>query len=1020
MKKFIIILTSLFIATNFINANTAADSVLNAPAGQTAPSLYTGSISLNIPIYTINDPDFNLPISLVYNANAFMPSATDKPIAMNWTLNAGSKITRKLNSDDNNYDGRFYNSLSNYTTDIFYFNVNNCSGYFFITRDGEIKVVANEPFTIDISEGNAPSNALKLSVIKIVDKNGYTYFYGGDINALDQYAPAKPLYSDGIGNYTYDNVLQRINAWNLTKIVAPNGRQMTFSYLPQQIWGEAFEIFNNRCGNPFPSTKPTIYDENSIALYREYIDYDFRNGISIGTPCVQRMKTGYNGGYKEDDVDYVRPPGIPKVFEIDSWANKYAEFRRADNFISANFGDDLATFIYTKNSPNTTAVLSKIKISDIAFEMAFNYQIDSITHYYGENYKEVIIFLNTIKLKIDEEIRTCTLTRIEPSGYKNSPSSFRNKKLFLSKIKTFKGTEYNFNYNEEYDFNIVSSKPSVDDYGFSKINQAFGLIKSMTDELGAKTYFTFEKHNYERMKIYGFNANNQTDIILETNPKQNLYNNFRIQKIETKDENNNLVETKEYNYNIYDAPTTIMHAPSNPNVNTGTGTVTPNPNPAGDVSSGMLHCDFAFKYNNTIYGVFGRAILKSTEPYAVTYSKVTETVSFADKKYKNVYYFPTYEDLPDIFEENSVDLCDIVFFREKFWFYSCNSMSERRGLLKQKDEYEGPNTIKRSTLYEYQPLNIGGNNFIPFGYYGKNSYLKMYYAPTNTTKITTKEYFNGSELTTINEFEYDSKNRLSEHRTLDIDGKTYFTQYRYADDVLPDLNSSLSGFAGGFDKIQRQGWLGRAVEVLSGYKKGGTTYYTSGTISLFDKKVNPNQAQTPFTQQTEVQNYPPSYWLSNQSPYVPYHPAYVLVGQQLYVTLSREMSLVPENPLPSTNYTPLSVSQGGNVVFDETHYITTADYEYNNKLRLTKLIPYNAPFTTYIWDSKNLYPISETTNGFTTSFTYKLMIGLTSKTDPRGVTTYFNYDFLGRLIETSIDGNSGKEKLQNYQYHYKK
>jgi YD repeat-containing protein len=739
------------------------------------------------------------------------------------------------------------------------------------------------------------------------------------------------------------------------------------------------------------------------------------------------------GGVGDDnnnnDNDYTGSSTPPKAFESDSWTNKYAELRRPDGWVSANnIGDDYSVFITTANSPNTTAILSKIQISDIGFEINFNYKTDTIIDYSYENYVSIQPFLNTIQLKIDEEIKTCTLTRIESSCYELNTSpwktEYRKKYYFLSKINTFKGTEYKFNYNTECDL-PTSGQLFVDDYGFSKKNPQFGIITSMTDELGGKTCFTFEKHKYAKMKIYGLTSDYRTDILLETNPKQDLYNNFRIKKIETKDEYDNLVEKKEYNYNRYETNLAMYesyasgassnNAYVNPNVNAVDDTNIINYNP--NASSGLLHCDFAVKYNDATYGVFGRAILKSSEPYAVTYSKVTETVSFTDKKYKNVYYFPTYEELPDIFEENNIDLCNIEFFREKFWFYGCNSMSHRRGLLKQKDEYEGLSLLKRRTLYKYQPLNIGENaeNFILFG-----DALKMYYAPTNTTKIITTEFLNGNEISTETQFDYDFRNRLSEKRTVDIDGKTYFTKYRYADDIiqlrlygtasqdgLTPVERDYSGFAGGLQQIQRQGWLGKPVEVVSGFYENDVKYYTGGMISLFKKPSGNTNMQADF-HPIHAEN--PAYYLSSPLPYVPTHTA-------PFATLSREISLTLGEPVADYQFMQ---NNGGSIVFD-SRYKTVADYEYNNKLRLTKIIPDNAPETTYTWDRRNLYPVFETTNGFTTAFTYKLMIGLTSKTDPRGVTTYFDYDFLGRLIETSIKNTSGqKEKLQNYEYHYKK
>jgi YD repeat-containing protein len=43
-------------------------------------------------------------------------------------------------------------------------------------------------------------------------------------------------------------------------------------------------------------------------------------------------------------------------------------------------------------------------------------------------------------------------------------------------------------------------------------------------------------------------------------------------------------------------------------------------------------------------------------------------------------------------------------------------------------------------------------------------------------------------------------------------------------------------------------------------------------------------------------------------------------------------------------------------------------------------------------------------------------VGITSITDPQGVTTYFEYDSFGRLKNTK---DSDLKLLQEYNYHYK-
>lgn len=136
--------------------------------------------------------------------------------------------------------------------------------------------------------------------------------------------------------------------------------------------------------------------------------------------------------------------------------------------------------------------------------------------------------------------------------------------------------------------------------------------------------------------------------------------------------------------------------------------------------------------------------------------------------------------------------------------------------------------------------------------------------------------------------------------------------------------------------------------------------------------------------------------------------------------------------------------------------------QYDTKGNIQQMITFDDISSVYLWGYNNQYPIAEIKNvtfaqivavlGQTlidrvasasapsdadisainalrnnvttlkdiqiTTYTYKPLIGMLSKTDPSGLTVYYDYDSFGRLKETYIMESSTKKVVQSYGYHY--
>lgn len=128
-------------------------------------------------------------------------------------------------------------------------------------------------------------------------------------------------------------------------------------------------------------------------------------------------------------------------------------------------------------------------------------------------------------------------------------------------------------------------------------------------------------------------------------------------------------------------------------------------------------------------------------------------------------------------------------------------------------------------------------------------------------------------------------------------------------------------------------------------------------------------------------------------------------------------------------------------------------HKYDTKGNIQEVSPKYGPITSYIWGYNSLYPVAKIVNsGYNaavafvnmtilnnpqttdsqmrselnnlrqnlpnaqvTTYTYKPLIGMTSSTDPKGLTTYYEYDNFLRL--ENIKDNNG-DIIKNYKYNY--
>ncbi len=253
-------------------------------------SKLSGRLDLNIELMRIQDKDFDLPVALSYNSAGFMPSAPESYVGLNWSLNAGGAIIREVKgipddvmSVDGVYtDYGFIYFVENENTfsqeppiesmedwgrrgyihvkgtpfstgykaveassDIYHFNFGTHSGKFMINFDGSVSVVSNNggKYKVDLSDYYRSSfNSLpNAATIRIITDDGYTYSFGGTYDSVEYSYSWKNIWENSIGNHTntgsgngLDLVAPSgpsISSYHLSKIEAPNGRELNLEYV---------------------------------------------------------------------------------------------------------------------------------------------------------------------------------------------------------------------------------------------------------------------------------------------------------------------------------------------------------------------------------------------------------------------------------------------------------------------------------------------------------------------------------------------------------------------------------------------------------------------------------------------------------------------------------------------------------------------------------------------------------------------------------------------------------------------
>lgn len=532
----------------YLSNSTSAEVHDMIRYGEVETSLFTGTLNFSIPIYSLKDPDFNLDIILRYNSDGFKPMKHSGWVGYNWYLQTGGCITREVrNMPDEamrhigtNFSGSFayskgmylftqetdydkediymmnsdvfchctINQVMNigkncsfdvdYMPDIYHFNFLGYNGSFMINNKGNVQIISGDYVNVDLSEtidvnvtaasGQRPK-PLDTSQITIQTKDGYTFIFGGSISALE-FSYALGGYNSGI-----DQTPPTISTWHLSKVIAPNGRTMTYYYKAGGYEGaewpinnESLMVFNQYYDMFAPGCWWCLLDfNNMIHSLNYYVNYMSTNNLkfNITKDCI---------------LDSILISGEnPVHIKFNNSTSKRQLY--ASGATNSNVNNYMLESIQ---------VVSTDRIIRNA-SLKYDSQSDIGQNYYWQ-------FLDTVSISGEGEY---TLQ------YSNNLNSFPN-------IHMANDMEY-------YDL--------VDLYGYWKTTPFLGLLSEIHFPTGGYQKYIYNNHDYSTERRFHQLPDNNIELYTKETGTHPI-SGVRIQQIKTYDTDNELIEQRTFNYKM--------------------------------------------------------------------------------------------------------------------------------------------------------------------------------------------------------------------------------------------------------------------------------------------------------------------------------------------------------------------------------------------------------------------------------------------------------------------------------------
>lgn len=1015
--------------------------------GNYSVSHYTGTIDIGVDLFSEKVQNFDLKLGVSYNFLDNKPSTLPSQLGLGFSLNIGgcvTRVVRGLPDEKNGYIANagnkqyFQQNSTNYINDvirrdidnqpdIFYYKFGDYAGSFYFDDNKNIVQDNFSNMKIEVIYG-----ASDIYGVVFIDHQGVKYEFKNYEEST--YSP-KTLGANGRYN----------SAWWITKITFPNAEAIEFEYYPTGFdflngnYLQAYELFEEQ-GIVSLATIDNIYN-SSVQLRTHFETYlkkvTFPNG-SINFSFSNRLDKGGEKAKKLDEITILNKDSrLIKRFNFSFYENQTERFK-LKKIVESNGNEStvLREFVYNGmklpwNSRDNSAPYYSDAVDFWGF---YNGELGNINQspIPLKKYKDAI-YGKAIRTSNLEFAKAEILEKVVyPTGgftsfeYELNDFNEQGESYSLAEDGQFETANYQFDYEEGQFYQdpyqitfTLDEKTSVSLIKHAKIEPAGSNFKWI-NRLPGKNY---EEQIVELVPgTYNLgnllNANyllhsDNSDIISADGRAQFKYKvantgsnkayggGLRIGKVINNNGEKNLSKRYVYKNTL-----------------------------ESDVSSGILTLMptyFIDAKDISLTGYFSSStpILSYNESEIIGYAKVFEVLD--DGSYTE-YNYTSFRDYPDEIYFSM----DNVFFKRLL----CPRMSERnmRGKLTAKYIYSSDKRLLSSEEYNYETVSdvrtksvsyvlvnpliavtrfrADGSSYsdnISFTFSSLYSKLLPFRVPT---KKTVKDYSGITPVVYTEEYEYSNPLHSFVTATKSINSKS---------DSIRNLMIYPLDYSSGTEELINRNIVGIPVENIGLIKSGGSTNIISGQLNKYDNlgvlaegfDLNKKFKLSEFKISNQLQGKLPD--LKNRQPFSP-----DVNYSSVFKVVSKSVKNKPQEIQQLTNHTVYLWGYNGQYPIAEIKNATYAEVE-------TVLTPATidnlnsnqteAAMETLIKNvSDKLRSDSRLAKSMVTTYTYSPLVGMTSKTDPRGIIEYYKYDGMQRL-QAILDHLNYVSK--SFDYHYR-